>query len=95
MEGIRCSSAILTDTECPEEQQTDKQAIRKDGAFSPAHIYYCHSTGLKETSLSLSSLPTSQGLILFRRETHSPALRFPPFLYLQSDCSPETIGELP
>lgn len=76
LEGIRCSSAILTDTVCPEEQETDKQAIRKDRAIRPAHIYNRHSTESKwKVSISHSSFPTSQGLILFWRETRSPALR--------------------
>lgn len=103
LEGIRRSSCISTDTECPEEQQTDKQAIRKDGAIPPAHIYYRHSTGSKwNVSISLSPpSPHHTRIDSFLKGNTFSCTKIPSFFYFQSDCCrtlpvmTETIGELP
>lgn len=102
LEGIRRSSCISTDTECPEEQQTDKQASnqkRWNDSTSSHLLLSLNRVKVERLHFSLHPPHITQGLILFWRETYSPALRFPPFLYLQSDCCrtlpvrTETIGE--
>lgn len=53
VEGIRCSSAILTDTECPEEQQTSNQ--KRWSVFTSPHLLL--SLNRVKGNISFSLLP--------------------------------------
>lgn len=81
-------------------RQTSNQKRWSDST-SPHLLLSLNRVKVDRLYFSLHPPHITQGLILFQRETLSPALRFPLFLFLQSDCcwtlpvTTETTGELP